>query len=143
MSVPLDTRLHRVADALRERITPMLDDSFARETARLGGLLLTLTAEALDDAAALRVDENAGMRALFGEASAVVADSDLAAKLSDAAQTRDPSLKLSQLDSENDRLRVLLVALHAQLEGQEDAAARTLDQRIWAMLRDFEMRRGP
>jgi hypothetical protein len=143
MSVPLDTALHRVAGALTERIVPALDDSFAIETARLAGMLLRISANAIDDAAQLRVDENADMRSLFATANPIVTDAGLAVRLGDAAASRDPGLRISLLDVENDRLRLLLVALHAQVEQQDGDAARAIAQQIWRMLKTFEARRAP
>jgi hypothetical protein len=143
MSMPIDTTLHRIADVYREQIMPVLDDGFAIETARLGGMLLTLSANAVDDAAALRVDENADMRALFAQARDVVADAALAASLAEATESRDPGLRVSELDAENDRLRRLLVSTHAQVELQDDDAARETARQIWRMLAAFETRRAP
>lgn len=143
MSVPLDIALRRIGEALSDRVVPALEDGFAIETARLANMLLTMSANAIEDAAALRVDENAAMRGLFADSAAVVADSAFAARLSQAAGSRDPGLKISELDAENGRLRTLLVALHAQVETQSDAKALAVAQRIWRMLRDFEARRAP
>lgn len=143
MSLPLDLTLRRVAEAMAARIVPALDDAFALETARLAGMLLTIAANAADDAAALRVDENAAMRALFADAATAIPHGDLAASLREAAASRDPGLRLSALDGENDRLRRLLIALHAQVDAGDDDRARQVGERIWQLLDTFEARRAP
>lgn len=136
------TVLEGVADALREQFSPQLADSFASEAARMAQSLIAIVGRAGDDAAAIRVEENARMRAIFADAAGL-AEGDLAAWLSEAAQSSDPGLRISELDAETGRLRVLLVELHAWLEQQESSAARRLDQLIWRAMRDFEMARAP
>ena len=142
MNLTLETMLLGVASTLRERITPSVSDSFAGEMSRLAAMLVTITANAVDDAAAARVWENAALRALFEEAPAGL-DPSLASRLAEATRSVDPGLKISELDRENDRLRKLLVELHAAVEQHESAAARALDVRIWVLLREAEMRRAP
>ena len=136
MNLTLETSLHGISRALTERIVPALTDPFAAEAARLAKILLTISANAVDDAAAIRVAENARLRALFGAAAGAVEPA-LAADLAAAAASQDPGLRISELDAENGRLRALLVRLHAAAEGQ------ALERQIWAMLADFEAARAP
>ncbi len=142
MNLTLETLLHGVAATLRERIAPAIDDSFASEMARLAAALLTISANAVDDAAAVRVWENAAMRALFADARSAVG-ADLAGRLAEAARSTDPGLKISELDRENGRLRLLLVELHMAAEAGEGESAQALDARVWQLLRDTEERRAP
>lgn len=141
MTLSIEASLRAAADALRDRIAPALDDPFAIEAARLAGQLLAIAANAVDDAAALRVAENAAIRALF--ADAVSDDAGLSNRLAAAAAAHDPGLRLSELDAENARLRLLLVDLHVHVETRADEAARATDARIWRLLKAIEANRAP
>lgn len=143
MSLSLEASLRAVAETLRSRIVPALDDPFALEAARLAGQVLAIAANAVDEAAALRIAENGAIRGLFALAHGTIAEASLAARLVTAAASTEPGLKLSQLDGENARLRALLIELHATVEGQAGAAAQALDQEIWRLLRSIEDRRAP
>ena len=147
MSLSIEATLRGVADVLRDRVSPTLDDSYAIEATRLSTMMMTIMANAADDAAALRVAENAHWRALFLEATAptltILADPALAARLREAAASADPGLRISQLDAETDRLRRLAVALQVQLEARADPAAVAFNQRIWQHLRAIEKDRAP
>lgn len=131
--------LEGVAEALRDQIAPSLNDAFARDAARIAQALILIVGRAGDYAAAIRVEENARIRALLAEGGALLGDAGLTA----AAQSTDPGLRISELDAETGRLRKLLVDLHRRVELQETPEARALDQAIWRALRDFEMARAP
>ncbi len=143
MNLTIETTLRGIAHMLRERIAPAVNDKFAGETARLAEMLLTLSAGWVDDAAAIRVAENAKIRALFAESGSVITDVDLARRIVEAAASRDPGLKISELDQESNRLRRLLAELHAHVEASDDKRARDFSQRIWRALSDFEATRAP
>jgi hypothetical protein len=139
MKLTAATVLEGVAEALRDQVAPNLTDAFAGEAARMAQALIAIVGRAGDDAAAIRVEENARIRALLAEGGKLLYDDNLRA----AAQSADPGLRISELDSETGRLRALLVDLHSRIELQETPAARALDQAIWRALRDFEMARAP
>jgi hypothetical protein len=141
MNVSIETLLTGVAQALNERITPELRD-YTADTARLAAIIVNIAAKSFDDAAALRVAENAGIRAVFADAHELIGG-ELGGRLAAAARAGDPSLRVSDLDAENARLRRLLVELHAEVDRREDASAQALGQRIWRLLRDNEARRAP
>ena len=143
MILTIETALRGVADMLRMRIAPAIDDKFAGETARLAELLLMLNAGWVDDAAAIRVAENARIRALFADAGAMIADAGLATRIANAAVLRDPGLKISELDAESNRLRTLLAKLHAHVDETDSTSARDFSGRIWRALADFETARAP
>ncbi|HEX7821322.1 MAG TPA: hypothetical protein VF463_11970 [Sphingobium sp.] len=143
MSLSIETAVRGVADSLRDRIAPALDDSFAIEVSRLSGILLTIMANAADDAVPLRVEENGAIRALLRDGAALILDADLAARLTEAAVSVDPGLRISELDGETDRLRRLLIALQIRLEESSGSAAQAMNQRIWRLLRDIEANRAP
>jgi hypothetical protein len=141
-NLTLDNALHGVEELLRDRISPAIGDPFAAQMARLSCMLLRICANGVDDAAELRVEENAAIRRLLREAAEFV-PSPLASRLHEAAASADLSLKISVLDNENQRLRVLLVSAQTILENSKDCAALTLDQRIWQLLEAAEAKRAP
>ena len=142
MNFTIPSAVKGVGALLRERIGPEIGDNYAANMARMATSLLTISANWVDDAAALRVAENATIRALLGDC-APLAGGELAARLGEAAQSGDPGLRISELDRENHRLRLLLIAAQAWLESRTDNAARDLDRRIWLLLEDIEMKRAP
>ena len=143
MKLSFDTILTGISEALRDQISPKLDDSFDKDVSRLAQTLLNIVALARDDEVAIRVEENRRMREIFGKAAEVVDDSALAARLADAALSADPGLRISELDRETGRLRTLLVELHALLEEMSCSDSQTISQAIWRSMRDAEMARAP
>jgi hypothetical protein len=141
-NLSIDNALHGLDEFLRDRIAPAIDDPFISPMARLSGMLLRICANGVDDAAELRVAENAAIRVILGEAAALVA-APLAGQLQDAAISIDPGLKISILDDENHRLRRLLVKAQTALEDSNETAARSLDQQIWRRLEAIEAQRAP
>jgi len=143
MNLDIPAALQGIALTLRERIAPAVEDSFASETARLAGMLLTLNANWVDDAVAIRVAENAAIRELFVDAHGECADSKLAGALATAASSVDPGLRISELDRENSRLRALTQRLHEWTDVRGGNAGTALSQRIWRLLSQFEADRAP
>jgi hypothetical protein len=143
MTLSPEVCLRGVLDMLQNRITPALNDSFAAEGARLAGLVLAIITNGIDDAAAIRIAENAAIRALFRDAAGVVGDPGLAGKLQLAGGAEGSGYKLSELDADNGQLRGLLVDLHVAVEEQQGDKARAVDGRIWRMLKEFEAARAP
>lgn len=141
-SLSIDNALHGLDEFLRDKIAPAIADPYVAPMARLSGLLLRICANSVDDATELRVDENAAIREVLGEAAALVSEP-LAARLQGAAASADPGLKISVLDEENQRLRILLVTAQCVLEKDTSAAAKGLDQRIWRLLESIEAKRAP
>jgi hypothetical protein len=141
-NLTFDNALHGVRELLRDRISPAVGDPFAAQMARLSGMLLTICANGVDDAAELRVEENAAIRKLLGEAAAIM-PAPLSDALHAAAASTDPGLKISVLDGENHRLRVLLVSAQTALENSDNGEALSLDQRIWQFLEMAEAARAP
>lgn len=143
MSLSLEMCLRGVLDTLQNRITPALTDSFAAEGARLAGLVLAIATNGIDDAAAIRIAENAAIQALFRDAAGTVADGGLAERLEAAGSAEGSGYKLSELDADNSQLRGLLVDMHVAVEDQAGDRGRAIDRRIWCMLKDFEDARAP
>lgn len=143
MKLTGDRVLEGVIAALAEQVALHVDDAFAAEALRMAGSLVAIVGRAGDDAAAIRVAENAAMRALFARAGDVVSEPGLAARLAEAAGSTDPGLRISELDGETGRLRALLIELHAWLETRSSPEARALDDVIWRAMREWEMARAP
>lgn len=142
MNLSIDNALHGVEELLRNRIALEIGDPFAAQMARLSCLLLRIGANWVDDAADLRVTENAALRALLGDI-ALLAEDPLASSLAAATRSNDPGLRLSVLDEESHRLRSLLVEAHAFVETAQGETARQLDRRIWQLLETIEANRAP
>ena len=143
MILTIETTLHGIARMLHERIGPAVQDPYAGEAARLAELLLGLNANWIDDAAAIRVAENAAIRSLLGEGAILATNSELAERSAGSAKSADPGLRISELDKENNRLRSDLQDLHAHVDALEGEAVRLFGQRIWRSLAEFETARAP
>lgn len=78
----------------------------------LTAALLAIAASSWDEAAHNLVTENRELRKLLGQSG------------------EDANLRLSALSAENDRLRSLLIARHAEIEGQD----KQLEDAIWSEL---------
>ncbi|HSD11783.1 MAG TPA: hypothetical protein VLF14_12390, partial [Candidatus Binatia bacterium] len=95
-----------------------------------------------DRAAHVRAEENEAMRRIFRDAASSVFDVGLRARLEVAAAERDASLRVSDLNTANDRLRALLIELHALVETREESWARRTNRAIWEELRESARRRA-
>jgi hypothetical protein len=118
----IEATLRRIGELLREDVAPDLATPFLGQSVRMAGSVLTICANWVDDAAAIRVEENAKLRAALGLPAA-----------------SDPGLRISQLDAENHRLRLLLVAAHAAAEEAGDAVRVAA---IWKLLEEIELARA-
>ena len=143
MKLTTQALLAGMAEALDERIRPAIADPFTADAARMAASVVRIAALASDDAAAIRVEENARIRLLLERGAAAVGDASLAGRLASAAARPDPGYRISELDAANGELRMALIALHAWLEEHRSPAAAELDIEIWRALRDFEMARAP
>jgi hypothetical protein len=99
---------------------------FAAARLRLVALTNRLVALETADAAAVRVRENAALRAILSEAGPA------------AELPGDGDYSLAALDAANAGLRRLLIRLH---EAAEQAGDRTLDRKILKLYRDMARRR--
>ena len=122
MRLTVEAALRRIGDLLRDDVAPDLQTPFLGQSVRMAGNVLTICANWVDDAAAIRVAENAKIRAVLGLSAA-----------------SDPGLRISQLDGENHRLRLLLIDAHAAVEAAGDAARNAA---IWALLEEIELARA-
>jgi hypothetical protein len=143
MNLSIERVLRTVAESLQQQIYEGIEDEYTRSVARFAGILISFSANWIDSAVERRVAENAALRTLFAGAASVVDKAALAQRLTQAATSHDPSLKISELEIENGRLRKLLVELHTAVELQDTPAAGQIDQRIWRLLWDMEQMRKP
>jgi hypothetical protein len=87
------------------------------------------------------VDKEARQVFLAG-AAGVVSDAGLAERARAAAtDSTPPDLRVSTLQGINDRLRAILVEVHAAIEDTPGEEARAMEERIWDELRDSTRRR--
>jgi hypothetical protein len=112
--------------------------AFAQGTAGLLGIMLSLSAKEYDRGADIRFNENADLRALFGEIAPSVRDAALRRKLEAAAAAGEASLRISALNDGNYALRRLLTEAMIYAE---DNGARDVEKRIWAVLKELAARR--
>ena len=138
MRLTLEASLRGIGELLREDVAPDVQTPFIGQSVRMAGGLLTICANWVDDAAAIRVEENAAIRAVLGEVAASL-EGELAERLRAASLSADPGLRISQLDAENNRLRLLLIEAHAAVERK---SLHALDAAIWRLLEDIELKRA-
>jgi hypothetical protein len=112
--------------------------AFAQGTVGLLSMVLTLAAKEYERGADIRVAENRDIRALFAELAPTVEDATLRVALTEAAASRDASLRISDLNSANYTLRRLLTRL---LIAAEERGALPAQKRIWAVLKALAERR--
>ena len=120
---------------LAGEIAPTLGSAFAQGQVGLIGFMLTLVGNEYERGAELRANENRALRELFAEAARGTRDPTLKSKLESMAKMTDASLRISALNQSNYELRRLLIELHTHVETQTSAEARTLERKIWVLLR--------
>ena len=112
--------------------------AFAQGTVGLLSMVLSLSAKEYERGADIRFKENREVRALFAELAPAVEDSRLRAELTEASESRDASLRISDLNDANYALRRLLTRL---LIDAEEHGALPAQKRIWAVLKALAERR--
>ncbi len=125
------------------QVAPRVDDPFTQEALRMAQSLIRIVALASEDAVAIQVEENAAMRRFFVAAADLVGSGKFADRMNEAGRSADPGLRLSELQAETGRLRLLLVELQTWLEDHPGAASDALAEAIWQALRTFELARAP
>jgi hypothetical protein len=130
-----------MAGALMVDVAPNVTPPYRQASVFANALLLTNIREEIDRIAERRVDENRALRALFAQATAVVRDPALRARLAEAAASPEGSLLISALDASNAALRQLLIEVHAHVEDHDSPDARRLEASLWRELRISTERR--
>ena len=129
-----DHALKTIAGTLMMTVAPNVGDPYHQANASLLAIVALFIAREYERAAEIHTTENREMRALFARGAATVTDEDLRRRLTAAAQSVDPSLRLSELTAANHTLRRRLIELHAAVEEQGTAAAVELEGAIWRFL---------
>ena len=88
-------------------------------SSRTARRMLSAVREEFDRAASRRAEENAAMRGIFQKAGTVVTDGDLTARCNAAAGEVDASLRVSDLEETNTKLRQLLIDVQSHVEELE------------------------
>jgi hypothetical protein len=142
MKPEVDVVLRSMMTKLLLEVAPAVGDAYVRSNVEAMVALLAAAAEEFDRAAEVRVAENRSMREILRAATPHVPDARIHARLAAAAEEREPSLRIGDLNATNDRLRALLIELHALVEGRDEEWARQIDGAIWAELRASARRRA-
>lgn len=138
MKPEIDQILGVTAGQIAMEIAPLLPASYSQSTAGLLSLLLGFCAQEYEQGAEIRVAENTDMRRLFAALGGSVKDASLKARLSEAANGKEASLKISDLNTVNAALKTLLVAMQTDCEARGDTKAQAA---IWTVLRASADRR--
>jgi len=133
--------LEIISGKLLFEIAPTVQPAYRQQSVGLTAMLLGMVREEWDRAAARRVEENAALRAIFGQAAPRIADAGLRGRLEAAAASCDASFLVSELEKSNDALRALLIELQAHVEAESAAWARGVEDEIWRELAKSTERR--
>ena len=128
----VDGMITTTATRLMTQVFPSLPPGYSAGSAGLTGMLLLFAAQQFDNAAELRVRENADIRKLLAKAGDFT-------KLATVpvAQT----LKISALNAENHALKRELIKLHIAVEEAKGEKAKSLEREILAFLKDMSDKR--
>ena len=142
MKPEVDQVLRAALSTLLTEVAPALADAYVRANVEVIAALLAAAAEEYDRAAHVRVEENRSLRRIFAQYGRSVPEAGLRERLAAAAVEEDPSLHVSDLNAGNDRLRALLIDLHALVENLDEEWARHANRAIWAELAASASRRA-
>ena len=142
MKPEVDVVLRSLMTKLLLEVAPAVGDAYVRSNVEAMGMLLAAAAEEFDRAAEIRVAENRSMRAILLAAAEHVCAAELRRRLIAAAEEPEPSLRIGDLNAANDRLRALVIELHALVENREEEWARRIDGMIWGELEASARRRA-
>ncbi len=116
------------------KVSPALGSSYEQSSAMVLGVMLSAVREELERVASRRVEENQILRALFADAAIHVEDTTLQSRLEAASTSKEPSLRVSDLERSNCELRGLLIELHTHVETLDTPEASRIEQAIWREL---------
>lgn len=142
MRPEVDHTLRVLAGKLIMEVGPHVAQEYGRSALEMIAMAMIAAAEEYDRAAEVRSQENRAMRAIFADGARDVPDAGLRSRLATAAAEADDSLRVSALNETNDRLKRLLIELHACVEERPEEWAQHLDRAIWAELRASTQRRA-
>lgn len=121
---------------------PMAATPFGQQTLGIAAGLSMMLAQDIDRAPARCVDEYRATAAILRDAIPLLNDPGLAARIEEAlALDILADLHVSALQACDDRVRALLVEVHARVESTPGDAAAAVNERIWAELQESTRRR--
>ncbi len=133
------------ASTLSRDVAPHIapDSPYAVGHAGTIGLLLACAAQEADRATETAMREQDALRALFTDAAKAPLAPDLVARLRIAGldDTR-PSLKITDLEAQTEKLKLLLMELLETVEEERFDWAELLEKRIWGALKSGAERRA-
>jgi len=133
--------LQGLAANLLSEVMPNISTPFGQQLVGIAAMLEMMIAEEFDRAADRLVTENRAVRELLAEGSTLLGEQ---CPPSVALAVKSPpaqSLRIPDLQRENDLLRAALIDLHAAVEQTPGEAARAFEERIWAELIESTRRR--
>lgn len=131
-----------MAGVLGAQVAPELQTPFGLQTVGSVAGILAMIAQDYDRAAARLVEENDAIVGLLMRATRALPMTDLRRQvLSELGRPANQDLHVSKLLVENDRLRRILIDVHAALELLPDEDAEQMNEEIWEELRESTRRR--
>jgi hypothetical protein len=134
--------LRGVAMTLFSQVAPIVPTPFGQQTAGIAGTLASIAGQEVDRLADRLLAENRAIVAVVDAAAPVVTVVALRSRIAVApAELDTPDIRISTLQAANDRLRALLIDIHAAVELTPGEGARAMEERIWAELVESTRRR--
>ena len=134
--------LQGIAVSMFTQVVPDVRTAFGQSLAGTVGMLNLILAQEFDRAADRLVKENVVLVDLLEDAARVVGDDSLGQRVAGCRKELSPDgFLVSTLQAANDRLRAVLIDVHAAVEATEGEAAEAMNERIWDELRESTRRR--
>ena len=137
MKPSINTSLIVLAQELNERISGLLEDEY--EKSRLGAWagMLFIASMKIDDLADGLFNENKKILSFLLKYESELTE-DLAKKIKDIELSKPTDIKISSLDEFNQKLKILLIKAHSELEEKNQSSAL---KDIWNVLRSIHQNR--
>ena len=137
MKPSINTSLIVLAQELNERISGLLEDEY--EKSRLGAWagMLFIASMKIDDLADGLFNENKEILSFLLKYESELTE-DLAKKIKDIELSKPTDIKISSLDEFNQKLKILLIKAHSELEEKNQSSAL---KDIWNVLRSIHQNR--
>ena len=137
MKPSINTSLIVLAQELNERISALLEDEY--EKSRLGAWagMLFIASMKIDDLADGLFNENKEILSFLLKYESELTE-DLAKKIKDIELSKPTDIKISSLDEFNQKLKILLIKAHSELEEKNQSSAL---KDIWNVLRSIHQNR--
>jgi hypothetical protein len=133
--------LQGIAANLLSEVLPGIRTPFGQQLVGIAAMLDMMVAEEFDRAADRLVTENRITRDLLARGRDLLGEAVPPAVAGAIASATAASLRVSDLQRENDTLRAALIELHAAVEKTPGAAARAFEEEIWQELIESTRRR--